>query len=73
MYFCRLQNERKRWYTKQQHFLQLFGLLLVKGHKIESQENIKEKFDISELLWVTHIYHYSIRSAFEISLIIEVL
>ena len=51
--------------NKKQHFLQLFCLLFLKGHKIESQENIKEKFDIGVLLWVTHIYHYSTKSKLE--------
>ena len=55
------------------YFLKLFGLLFVKGHKIESQENIKKKFGIGVVFLVTHIYHYSTKSTFEISLIIEVL
>ena len=38
------------------YFLRLVGLLYVKGHKIESQENIKEEFDIGVVLWFTHIY-----------------
>ena len=30
----------------------------VKGHKIESQRNIKHKFDFGVVLCVTHIQHY---------------
>ena len=37
--------------------MRLVGLLYDKGHKIKSQENIKEEFDISVVLWFTHIYH----------------
>ena len=70
MYSYGLHNEIKRSYTKQQHFLQLVSLLFVKGHKIESEENIKEKFDIGVVLWVTHICHYSIKLTFKVSLII---
>ena len=47
--------------------------MFVNGHKIESQENIKEKCDISVVLWVTHIYDYSAKSTLEISLITEAL
>ena len=57
--FCGLRDEGTRRKIKQQHFLQLFGLLFVKDRKIESQEYIKEKFDIGVVLWVKHIYHYS--------------
>ena len=46
---------KERASKQKQHFLQLFGLLFVKGHKIESQENIKEQFDIGVYLPVTHI------------------
>ena len=58
---------------KKQYFLQLFGLLFVKGHKIKSLENVKEKFGIDEVLWVTHIYHYSKKLTLKISLIMEIL
>ena len=34
-------------------FLVVTWLLFVKGHKIESQRNIKNKFDFSVVLWVT--------------------
>ena len=64
---------KERGGKPKQHFLQLLGLLFVKGCKIEAQENIKEKFGIVVLLWVTHIYHYLTKSAFEITLIKEVL
>ena len=47
--------------------MQLFGLLFVKGYKIKSLENIKEKFGIDEVLWVTHIYHYSKKLTLKIS------
>ena len=30
----------------------------VKCHKIESQRNIKNKFDFGVVLWATHIHHY---------------
>ena len=39
--------------------LQLVALLFVEGHKIEYQENLKDKFDIGLVLWVTHIYKQS--------------
>ena len=44
-------------------------LLDVKAHKIESQENVKEKYHIGVVLRVTHIYHYLTKSTFEASLI----
>ena len=50
--------------------MQLVGLLFVKGHKIESQENIKENFDVGVVLRVTHIYHYSIKLTLKVPLII---
>ena len=34
-------------------FLVVTWLLFVKGHKIESQRNIKNKFDFGVVLWVT--------------------
>ena len=52
----------KQFFYSFKHFLQLHSLLFVKGHKIESQENIKEKSDIGVVLWVTSIYHYSTKS-----------
>ena len=36
--------------------MQLFGFLFVNGQNIKSQDNVKEKFDIAEVLWVIHIY-----------------
>ena len=44
--------------------------MFVKGHKIESQKNIKEKFDVGVVLSVTHIYHYSIKLTLKVPLII---
>ena len=37
------------------YFLKLFGLLFVKGHKIESQENIKEIWYWCSFLGYTHL------------------
>ena len=71
MYFNGLCNEKQRSETKQQHFLQLFGSLFFKRQKNESQENIKNKWDIECLVCYTH--HNSTKSTVEISLTIEVL
>ena len=38
-------------------FLAVAWLLFVKGHKIESQRNIKNKFDFVVVLKVTHVHH----------------
>ena len=65
-----LHSEIKRKQTKQHYCLHLVGLLFVKVHKIESQENINEKFDIGVVLWVIHIYHYSLKLTPKLSLVI---
>ena len=39
-------------------FFTVGWLLFVTGHKIESQRNIKNKFDFGVALWATHIHHY---------------
>ena len=46
-------------------FLVVTWLLFVKGHKIESQRNIKNKFDFGVVLWVTPIIFT--KSALEIT------
>ena len=35
--------------------MQLIGLIFIKGHKNESQEKVKKKFDIGVVLWVKHV------------------
>ena len=39
-------------------FLIVSWFTIVKGHKIDSQRNIKHKFDFGVVLWVTHIHDY---------------
>ena len=55
-------QEEKKDVNKKYHFLQLLGLLFVKDHKIESQRNKKNKFEIDAVLRVTHIHHYFYRA-----------
>ena len=39
-------------------FLAVTWLLFVKGHKIESQRDMKNKYDFGVVLLITHIHHY---------------